>query len=107
MCISYDVLGRKQSMTDPDKGQWSYQYNAFGELVERTSANGVVSTLTYDAQGRRLSRTDARSATTLNATTWSYDTQTMADTVAAPGQLTRTVHTISSYQGGCKAGFSC
>ena len=26
----------------------------------------------------------------------SYDTQTMADTVAAPGQLTRTVHTISS-----------
>ena len=94
--ISYDVLGRKQSMTDPDKGQWSYQYNAFGELVEQTSANGVVGTLTYDAQGRRLSRTDARSATTLNATTWSYDTQTMADTVAAPGQLTRTVHTISS-----------
>ena len=94
--ISYDVLGRKQSMTDPDKGQWSYQYNAFGELVEQTSANGVVSTLTHDAQGRRLSRTDARSATTLNATTWSYDTQTMADTVAAPGQLTRTVHTISS-----------
>ena len=94
--ISYDVLGRKQSMTDPDKGQWSYQYNAFGELVEQTSANGVVSTLTYDAQGRRLSRTDARNATTLNATTWSYDTQTMADTVAVPGQLTRTVHTISS-----------
>ena len=94
--ISYDVLGRKQSMTDPDKGQWSYQYNAFGELVEQTSANGVVSTLTHDAQGRRLSRTDARNATTLNATTWSYDTQTMADTVAAPGQLTRTVHTISS-----------
>ena len=94
--ISYDVLGRKQSMTDPDKGQWSYQYNAFGELVEQTSANGVVGTLSHDAQGRRLSRTDARSATTLNATTWSYDTQTMADTVAAPGQLTRTVHTISS-----------
>ena len=94
--ISYDVLGRKQSMTDPDKGQWSYQYNAFGELVEQTSANGVVSTLTHDAQGRRLSRTDARNATTLNATTWSYDTQTLADTVAAPGQLTRTVHTISS-----------
>ena len=94
--ISYDVLGRKQSMTDPDKGQWRYQYNAFGELVEQTSANGVVSTLTHDAQGRRLSRTDARNATTLNATTWSYDTQTMADTVAAPGQLTRTVHSISS-----------
>ena len=47
-------------------------------------------------EGWRLSRTDARNATTLNATTWSYDTQTMADTVAAPGQLTRTVHTISS-----------
>ena len=47
-------------------------------------------------EGWRLSRTDARSATTLNATTWSYDTQTMADTVAAPGQLTRTVHSISS-----------
>ena len=94
--ISYDVLGRKQSMTDPDKGQWRYQYNAFGELVEQTSANGVVSTLTHDARGRRLSRTDARSATTLNATTWSYDTQTLADTVAVPGQLTRTVHTISS-----------
>ena len=94
--IRYDVLGRKQSMTDPDKGQWRYQYNAFGELVEQTSANGVVSTLTHDAQGRRLSRTDARNATTLNATTWSYDTQTLADTVAVPGQLTRTVHTISS-----------
>ena len=36
--ISYDELGRKTSMTDPDMGSWSYSYDAVGNLIEQTDA---------------------------------------------------------------------
>ncbi|MCP4161941.1 MAG: hypothetical protein GY760_17860 [Deltaproteobacteria bacterium] len=34
------TTGFKTTMTDPDMGFWKYKNNAFGELVEQTSAKG-------------------------------------------------------------------
>jgi len=56
--LVYDKLGRKTSMSDPDKGNWSYVYNGFGELIEQTDAKGQKSVLGYDVRGRMVSRID-------------------------------------------------
>ena len=49
----YDSYGRKTDMYDPDKGHWQYTYNAFGELLTQTTAEGVVTTNYYDIAGRK------------------------------------------------------
>jgi len=56
--VTYDLRGRKTSMSDPDMGGWSYAYNALGELKRQTDAKGQVSTMTYDVLGRMTSRTE-------------------------------------------------
>ena len=58
----YDVYGHKTSMDDPDKddattndldrGDWTYQYNALGELISQTSARDHTSQFTRDSVGR-------------------------------------------------------
>lgn len=53
---SFDKLGRKTGMIDPDKGTWSYQYNALGELTSQTDARGHITTFYRDAVGRTLER---------------------------------------------------
>ena len=53
--ISYDELGRKTSMTDPDMGSWSYSYDAVGNLIEQTDAKSQVIEFDYD-QLNRLTR---------------------------------------------------
>ena len=50
--MSYDILGNKIRMNDPDMGVWSYTYNALGQLISQTDAVGNVSTKTYDVLGR-------------------------------------------------------
>ena len=49
----------KTSMQDPDRGNWSYTYDALGQLLTQTDANLKTTTLSYDAQGRMLSKTTA------------------------------------------------
>ncbi|WP_462165002.1 RHS repeat domain-containing protein [Pseudoalteromonas xiamenensis] len=52
----HDSLGRKISMTDPDKGIWTYTYNALGEIVrqesQRSSSETLVEALYRDQLGR-------------------------------------------------------
>ena len=50
--ISYDDLGRKTSMTDPDMGSWSYTYDAVGNLIEQTDAKSQVIEFAYDKLNR-------------------------------------------------------
>lgn len=76
--ISYDKVGRKTSMDDPDMGVWTYTYYVDDSLKTQTDAVGNIISHTYDQLGRPLTRTDKRfisagnySATT---TTWTYDT---------------------------------
>ncbi|MEO0442474.1 MAG: FG-GAP-like repeat-containing protein [Pseudomonadota bacterium] len=72
--LQYDSLGRKQKMIDPDKGTWTYRYNAFGELIAQTDANKHSLSQHYDALGRMVKRTDRRSNGSVEAhTVWVYD----------------------------------
>ena len=50
--MSYDSLGRKIGMIDPDKGTWLYQYNALGELISQQNANLQTTSNYYDIRGR-------------------------------------------------------
>ncbi|WP_171045590.1 RHS repeat-associated core domain-containing protein [Pseudoalteromonas rubra] len=51
---SYDLLGRSETAKDVDRGDWSYEYNAFGELIKQTDARGVATHIKYDLLGRKV-----------------------------------------------------
>ena len=76
--MGYDRLGRKTSMTDPDKGGWTYSYNALGELVQQKDAKGQTQTLYRDALGRLYQRTENRASgsgfVSEPSSTWEFDT---------------------------------
>ncbi|MCA9936983.1 MAG: PQQ-binding-like beta-propeller repeat protein, partial [Anaerolineales bacterium] len=55
--MTYDSLGRKLSMSDPDMGDWYYAYDDSGYLVTQVDARGVTTTLGYDPLGRVISKT--------------------------------------------------
>ncbi|MBC2734071.1 MAG: hypothetical protein HF981_06910 [Desulfobacteraceae bacterium] len=50
--VSWDTLGRKTSMDDPDMGAWSYTYDANGNLLTQTDAKNQDITFTYDELDR-------------------------------------------------------
>ena len=55
--MTYDSLGRKLSMSDPDMGAWYYAYDDSGYLVAQVDARGVTTTLAYDPLGRVITKT--------------------------------------------------
>ncbi len=100
--MSYDKLGRKTSMSDPDMGSYSYGYDAVGRVMTQTDAlnNSIyfqydmLDRLTqktystgapqanyyYDASGsgnygigQRTSMSRGLPATPASSTTWKYD----------------------------------
>ena len=75
--MTYDVRGLKLTMDDPDMGDWSYDYNALGELTSQTDAKLQVTAMAYDVLGRMVSRTDDFGTLDAVTTTWTYDTAAM------------------------------
>ena len=72
--ITYDHLGRKLAMSDPDMGDWSYQYDTLGNLVQQTDARGCVTSLTYDELNRLTGKTYSGTCNiTTSASTYTYD----------------------------------
>lgn len=55
--IGYNGFGRKDTMTDPDMGSWSYSYSVLGNLTTQTDARGCVTTVTYDDLNRPTGKT--------------------------------------------------
>lgn len=55
--VTYNTLGQKTAMTDPDMGTWSYSYDFNGNLVSQTDANNVTLTFTYDVLNRQIRKT--------------------------------------------------
>lgn len=51
---TFDLLGRKETSADVDRGNWSYKHNAFGELTKQTDARGVETHIRYDSFGRKI-----------------------------------------------------
>lgn len=90
--FGWDRLGRMISRKDPDRGLTTYTYNAFGDLLLSTDANGRATRNRYDALGRMT-----QSATTqtigevtklLAQTDYVYDIE-MATQDKQPGRMTR------------------
>ncbi len=49
---TYDVLQRRLSIDDPDKGLWTTGYNALGETIQTIAPDNVTSVSFYDSAGR-------------------------------------------------------
>ncbi|MFQ5433559.1 MAG: LamG-like jellyroll fold domain-containing protein, partial [Anaerolineae bacterium] len=62
--MTYDALGRKTSMSDPDMGDWQYEYDAAGNLLRQTDASGDVLCFAYDALNRLTAKAIDSSPTT-------------------------------------------
>ena len=62
--MSYDLLGRKTAMHDPDMGDWDYAYDALGNLVGQLDAKGQLLTLSYDTLGRLTGKLSPDTLTT-------------------------------------------
>ena len=56
--ITYDKLGRKTAMDDPDMGAWSYGYDLNGNLAWQMDSEGQQIDFTYDALNRLTRKTD-------------------------------------------------
>ncbi|MBI5149483.1 MAG: fibronectin type III domain-containing protein [Candidatus Omnitrophica bacterium] len=89
--ITYDVLGRKTAMTDPNMGHWSYQYDLNGNLTKQIDAKGQTLAFTYDALNRLTNKTDGVNGT-VNVN-YTYDNATASN--FAKGRLTQ-----AAYSGG-------
>ncbi len=67
--FTYDTLGRKTKLSDPDLGIWTYEYDANGNLIKQTDANGKIVTLQYDS----LNRITKKNSTGISIV-YAYDT---------------------------------
>jgi RHS repeat-associated protein len=56
--ISYNWLGQKIQMIDPDMGKWIYQYDTFGNLVSQTDANNQRLGFGFDKLNRLTVKND-------------------------------------------------
>ena len=61
---SYNALGHKLGMSDPDRGSWNFSYNVLGELVKQVDAKQQHSYWDYDVLGRMTARYEAPNSTT-------------------------------------------
>ena len=77
--LSYDLLGRKTAMNDPDMGYWTYAYDGSGNLARQTDQKNQRLCFYYDAANRPTSK---RSDGT-GAAAWDQTTDT--DAVVAEG----------------------
>ena len=68
--FTYDSLGRKIGMDDPDLGHWVYRYDGNGNLVLQNDSRNQVIRLAYDGLNRVTKKTSANSNITYN-----YDQQ--------------------------------
>lgn len=55
--LSYDSLGRKTGMSEPNMGSWLYAYDANGNLTSQTDAKSQTISFGYDTLGRLTSKT--------------------------------------------------
>ena len=96
--MEYDDYGRKTRSIDPDKGDWRYEYNAFGELIEQRDAKLQVTTMTYDELGRMRARSGhAVGGQAVEISTWAYDIGILGE--QRPGLLTGSSHISEEVSG--------
>ncbi len=77
--ISYDALGRKTGMVDPDMGTWAYQYDDNGNLIEQRDALNKKIQFSYDPLNRLKVKTSIVSPTSLQQVFYGYDQANQAN----------------------------
>lgn len=91
--MDYDGLGHRISLSDPNYGLITYEYNAFDEICRQTSPKTDETVFSYDALGRMVSRKETNHLDGNHETTeWHYGT-----TAGRRGLLTKIItphHTI-------------
>lgn len=105
--MTYDALGRKTSMTDPDLSgyssgttriPWNYKYDSAGNLVQQIDARGVQTDLKYDSLNRLRQKIYTspnsypivvRPSLTYQYDTYDSDTFCSAAAATAIGRLTK------------------
>ncbi len=77
--MTYDTLGRKTAMQDPDMGIWQYAYDANGNLLSQTDAKGQITSFEYDALNRVVRKSYANTGDPANnpEVTYTYDSPTV------------------------------
>jgi RHS repeat-associated protein len=73
--LEYDGWGRKTKLVDPSAGQYTYTYNAFGEITQETTPKGVTNYAFDNITGKLTSKTLTGDDTGLGYT-YSYDNTT-------------------------------
>ena len=73
MSFTFDGLGRKTKMHDPDMGDWTYGYDNDGNLTSQTDANGQTITMQYDALDRITLKDLPPAGPDVNDVTYFYD----------------------------------
>ena len=84
----YDNRRNVAKIKDLSYGETLYEYNAYGELKEKKTANNAVTTYDYDNMGNLIGRveTDAKTGKSV-ATQWVYDNKK-----GKVGMLTKIIH---------------
>jgi len=85
LTATYDNLGRKTSMVDPDRGTWIYTWDGLGRLDSQTDAKAIIISHKYDGIGRlqqRFLKTSADPSPVLEST-WQYDLNGRFGTLSA------------------------
>lgn len=73
---TYDVLNRRKSIDDPDKGLWQTTFNALGESVREVAPDYITTFSYFDSAGRQTSRlvrtNNSTYAPVIDTSTWIY-----------------------------------
>lgn len=84
----YDALGNMVSMTDANGHTTTYGYDASGRQVTITDADGNTTTYGYNDLGQRVSQSRRGTGTQPTLVSWSYDAAGRLDSRSAGGATT-------------------
>ncbi len=77
--MTYDSMGRKLTMNDPDMGAWTYSYDKGGNLRSQTDAKSQTINFAYDPLNRVLTKTYSD-----HAVNYAYDTPPVGVQITCP-----------------------
>lgn len=91
---AYNSIAQRTSVNDPNQGQWSFVYNALGEVKQQTDALGIATAMTYDVLGRPNNRSASVDVTGDGVAdsvsdAWTYDP---SNAKGAPAASIRTIN---------------
>lgn len=75
LAATYDAMGRKSSVSDPDRGTWTFTWDGLGRLLTQVDArgHGGLVSYTYDRLGRPQRRLATSDSETPIEHDWTYD----------------------------------